>query len=67
MDVYNAIKPATATMPGAMIIGISSPYARRGLLWRQYNRHYGKDGNVLVVQAPTWVMNPTVRRDGEFD
>lgn len=66
IDVYNAIKPATATMPGAMIIGISSPYARRGLLWRQYSRHYGKDGNVLVVQAPTWLMNPTVPRDGEI-
>ena len=66
IDVYNAIKPAQATLPGALIIGISSPYARRGLLWRQYQRHYGKDGNVLVVQAPTWVMNPTVPRDSEI-
>jgi hypothetical protein len=65
-DVYRAIKPATATMPGAMIIGISSPYARRGLLWNKYQRHYGVDGNVLVVQAPTWVMNPTVPRDGDI-
>lgn len=65
VDVYRAVKPAMATMPGAMIIGISSPYARKGLLWRQYQRHYGKDGNVLVVKAPTWVMNPTVGRDSE--
>ncbi|MDX8447058.1 hypothetical protein [Mesorhizobium captivum] len=66
VETYNAIKPATATMPGAMIIGISSPYSKRGLLWRQYQRHYGQDGNVLVVQAPTWVMNPTVPRDGDI-
>ena len=32
-EVYEALKPATATIDGAMIIGISSPYARRGLLW----------------------------------
>jgi hypothetical protein len=65
-DVYRAIKPATATMPGAMIIGISSPYARRGLLWQKYQRHYGKDGKALVVRAPTWVMNPNVARAGEI-
>ena len=64
-DIYRAIKPAMATMPGAMIIGISSPYARRGLLWQKYQRHYGKEGKILVVKAPTWVMNPNVARDGE--
>lgn len=65
-EVYAAIKPAMATIPGAMLIGISSPYARRGLLWRKYQSHYGKAGSVLVVQAPTWVMNPTLPREGEF-
>ncbi|WP_200922199.1 hypothetical protein [Sphingomonas sp. Leaf23] len=65
-DVYNAVKPAMATVPGAMLIGISSPYARRGLLWNKHKRHHGKPGKTLVVQAPTWVMNPTIKRDGEF-
>ena len=65
-DVYNAVKPAMATIPGAMLIGISSPYARRGLLWSKHKKHYGKDGNILVVQAPTWRMNPTIKRDGDF-
>ncbi|MEC9065714.1 MAG: hypothetical protein VX569_00365 [Pseudomonadota bacterium] len=65
-DVYNAVKPAMATIPGAMLIGISSPYARRGLLWNKHKKHYGKPGNVLVVQAPTWRMNPTIARDGDF-
>lgn len=65
-DVYNAVKPAMATIPGAMLIGISSPYARRGLLWTKHKKHYGKAGKVLVVQAPTWRMNPTIKRDGEF-
>lgn len=65
-DVYAAVKPAMATIPGAMLIGISSPYARRGLLWNKHKKHYGKPGNVLVVQAPTWRMNPTIARDGDF-
>ncbi|HAE26061.1 MAG TPA: hypothetical protein DCG58_02780, partial [Hyphomonas adhaerens] len=65
-DVYRAVLPAMATIPNAMLIGISSPHARKGLLYRQYRKHYGKPGKVLVVQAPTWVMNPTLPRDGEF-
>ena len=65
-DVYNAVRPAMATIPGAMLIGISSPYARRGLLWNKWKKHFGKPGSVLVVQAPTWRMNPTIPRGGEF-
>lgn len=65
-EVYAAVKPSMATIPGAMLIGISSPYARRGLLWKKYRTHWGKPGNVLVVKAPTWRMNPTLPRDGEF-
>ncbi|MGE3872314.1 MAG: hypothetical protein AB7F74_05085 [Parvibaculaceae bacterium] len=65
-DIYAAIKPAMATMPGAMLIAASTPYAKKGLFWSKYQAHYGRRGNVLVVQAPTWVMNPTLPRDGEF-
>jgi hypothetical protein len=65
-EVYSAVKPAMATIPGAMLIGISSPYARRGLLYRKYKTHWGKSGSVLMMKAPTWRMNPTLPRDGEF-
>ncbi|QDM27512.1 hypothetical protein FNL56_16325 [Tardiphaga sp. vice304] len=66
IDVHRAVKPAMATMPGAMVIAISSPYARRGLLWKRYQKYYGKPGKVLVVQAPTWIMNPAITRDGNL-
>jgi hypothetical protein len=59
-EVLGALRPAMATVPGAVLLGASSPYARRGALWDAHRRHFGKDGPVLVWQAPTRTMNPTV-------
>jgi len=60
-EIINAIRPGMATIPGAMLLCASSPYARRGALWDAHRRHYGKDGDpVLVWQADTRTMNPTV-------
>jgi hypothetical protein len=61
-EVIAAIRPAMATMgPNAMLLMMSSPHARRGPLWTNFSRHYGKeDAPVLVWQAPTKVMNPLV-------
>src|SRR3954469_7728581 len=50
-----------ATVPGALLLLISSPYARRGELWRAYHEHFGRDGDpFLVLQASTETMNPAV-------
>ncbi|TGT42623.1 hypothetical protein [Mesorhizobium sp. M8A.F.Ca.ET.165.01.1.1] len=65
-DVFQAIKPSMATIPGAMLIGISSPHARKGLLYRKWKTHWGKNSKVLVVRAPTWRMNPNLTRDSEL-
>ncbi|MGP9818981.1 hypothetical protein ACTZWW_03105 [Salinarimonas sp. NSM] len=63
VEIYNAIAPSLLTTDG-MIIGISSPYAQRGLLWDRYRAHFGKPSpRVLVVMAPTWVLNPLLSRD----
>jgi hypothetical protein len=64
VEIVNALRPAMATVPGALLVAISSPYARRGLLWQQYQRHYGRDRDpVLVWQAGTRDMNPLVPED----
>jgi hypothetical protein len=61
VEVINAIKPGMATIPGAMLLCASSPYARRGALFDAHRKHFGKDGHpVLVWHAPTRAMNPTV-------
>jgi hypothetical protein len=60
-EILNGLRPGMATMSGAMLIAISSPYARRGALWDAYRRHYGRDGDpVLVWQGDTASMNPRV-------
>jgi hypothetical protein len=60
-EVINALRPGMATIPGAVLLCASSPYARRGALWDAHRRHYGKDGDpILVWQAATRDMNATV-------
>ena len=59
-EVINAIRPGMATIPNAMLLCGSSPYARRGALYDTHQKHHGKDGPVLVWQAATRTMNPTV-------
>jgi len=60
-EVYRAIKPGLARMPGSMLIGISTPYRKAGLLYRMFSEHYGRDGDdVLVIRAPSTVFNPTL-------
>lgn len=60
-EVLNALRPGMATIPNAMLLCASSPYAKRGALWDAYRRHFGKDGDpVLVWQAATRIMNPSV-------
>jgi hypothetical protein len=59
-ETYNAITPAMATIPHAMIIAISSAYRQKGLLYNKWEEHYGKDDDqVLVIQATTRQLRPT--------
>lgn len=59
VETIAALRPALATL-GGKLIALSSPYARRGALWETYRRHYGEEGRVLVAQAPSMTMNPTL-------
>ena len=63
-EIINALKPGLLTIPNSLLLCISSPYARRGALWEAYSRHFGKDGDsVLVWKAPTRDMNPTITEE----
>ena len=59
-EILTAIRPGMATVPGAMLLCASSPYARRGELFRSYERWFGKSDAPLVWKAATRTMNETV-------
>ncbi len=60
IETYHAITPGLATLPGSMLVGISSPHKKSGLLYDKWREHYGRDGDVLVVRAPSMTLNPTL-------
>ena len=60
-EILSALRPAMSTIPGALLIGLGTPYKRSGPLYDAHKRHYGQhDSPVLIVQAPTRTMNPSV-------
>jgi hypothetical protein len=60
-EILNALRPGMATIPGAMMLCIGSPYARKGAMYRAYRQHYGKDdAPVLIWKAPSRAMNPDI-------
>ena len=58
-EIVAALRPALATT-GGPLIAISSPYAKRGELYGAFRKHYGPEGDplVLVAHAPSRTMNP---------
>ena len=59
-EILNALRPAMATLEGKLI-ALSSPYSKRGELWNAHRRYYrSHDPHVLVAQAPSKTMNPSL-------
>jgi hypothetical protein len=60
VEVYRAVLPALATVKG-MLVAISSPYRKAGLLYAKHRDHFGQDNDdILVVEGATGVFNPTL-------
>ena len=57
--MYRAVKPALATTKG-VLIGISSPYRKLGLMFAKHRDHFGVAGDVLVVQGGSKLFNPSL-------
>lgn len=62
-EILAAVRPGLATTDGPLIL-ISSPYARKGELWRMYDRHFGAKGDplVLVAQGASRTFNPSLNQ-----
>ena len=59
VEVYTAVLPSLATQNG-LLVGISTPYRKTGLLYQKHRDHWGVNGDVLVVQGDTRTFNPTL-------
>jgi hypothetical protein len=60
-EIFRALRPGLATIPGALLLNASSPYRKSGELYNTYRRHFGKnDARVLVWQGATLTMNPSL-------
>jgi hypothetical protein len=63
-ETYRAITPGMVTVPNSLLVGISSPYRKAGLLYNKWKQHFGKpDPRVLYVQGPSRVFNPTIPQE----
>jgi hypothetical protein len=62
VEVYRAVTPRLATLPDSMLVGISSPYRKAGLLFEKWKQHFGRDDDgMLVIRATSLQLNPTRR------
>jgi hypothetical protein len=60
-EILRALRPGMASIPGAMLLIASSPYAKRGELYSAFRRYYGRDDSrILVWKADTATMNPSI-------
>jgi hypothetical protein len=61
IEVLNAVEPGLATTGGPLILA-SSPYAKSGVLWDVYRKHYGATGDALtlVAHGPSRTFNQTL-------
>ena len=66
VEVFRALRPGMANIPGSIMMIASSPHAKRGELFAAYKEHYGKDdAPILVWKAPTLAMHNTPRLERE--
>ena len=61
VEVLAAVRPGLLTTHGPLIMA-SSPYAKMGVLWDTYRKHYGPAGaaSVLVAKGTTRDFNETI-------
>ena len=59
-EVVNALKPSLATIPESLLISISTPYSKRGILFETFRKYYGQPGKTFVWKSESSRMNPTL-------
>jgi hypothetical protein len=60
-ETFRSLRPGMSTLGESMLIGITSAYRRAGLAYDRWAKHFGGNGDdVLVIHAPSRSLNPTL-------
>jgi len=64
VEILAAVRPGLLTTRGPLILA-SSPYAKSGVLWDRYKRHFGPKGSpaILVAHGTSRDFNKTLPQD----
>jgi hypothetical protein len=64
VEILNAVRPGLLTTYGPLIMA-SSAYAKKGVLWETFNKHYGPSGNpsILVAKGTSREFNCTLSQE----
>jgi hypothetical protein len=62
VELVRAVRPGLLNL-GGRLLGLSSPHSRRGHLYAMHREHFGRDSDVLVIQAGGPLLNPTLNQE----
>ena len=61
LEIFKALRPGLASIPGAILLNASSPYRKTGVLYNSFKRNFGRDdARVLVWRGTTLEMNASL-------
>jgi hypothetical protein len=64
VELVRAVTPGLARVPGSLLLVVSTPYARRGVVFSEFQKWHAVDGApVLTFVAPTRRMNPMIAQE----
>jgi hypothetical protein len=65
VEVEASIRRGMLSQKNPVLIKVSTPYAREGVLYRDVQEYFGRDDSddVLVMRAPSGVLNPQISAD----
>ena len=62
ITIVNSLMPRLAQFPGAKCLKISTPAAKMGMFWDEFNEGFEVPGR-LTVQAATRIVNPVIPQE----
>jgi hypothetical protein len=61
LEIIRALRPGLGKVPGSRLLVATTPWTEEGVVYDTHQKHYGNEESqhVLVLRAPTRVLNPS--------